>query len=243
MPDSQREKYGSTSYQDWRIYYYGRKFGIDAFLQQYKGFSLESPGNYGYNTGDPETKRSDLQVSTLGLNVYYVFSDNYSLASSFNQSERQKNIISGSFLLMLSTTLYNVHGDHSLIPVSKQIQYGNDASFSSGNYGSIGIAPGAALTLAFKNFYLTPVLFIGTGFMNKKDATSSGVVNKTESYTKLNLRASAGYNGDGFFCGIAVLDDVTNSEKWFGKGTGMAVQVDVINVEIFFGKRFDFDPF
>lgn len=241
ISESQKQKYGSTSFDDWQIYYYGRKFGIDGFLQQYRGFRLESPESYGYKTGDPETKRSDLRVNTLGLNLYYVFSDNFSMASSFKQSERQ-NSSGGSFLIMISSTLYSVTADRSLIPPSVAASYGNDASFSGALFSSIGIAPGFAYTIVFRNFYFTPAIFLGTGFMNKKRAIGSGVTNNTESYIKANVRGALGYNGNGFFAGISILNDVTNSERWFGKGTGMSVQIDIINIEIFFGKRIDIEP-
>jgi hypothetical protein len=240
LSDSQKENYGKTTFHDWQFYYYSRKFGVDFIFQQYHGFSLVNPSHYGYVTGEAETKRTDLKVALIGLNVFYVFSDHYSMASSFNQSERMKTS-GGSFLIMVSTTLFNAKADHSLIPPSEAAAYGDDASFSGGSYSSLGIAPGAAYTLVFRNFYLTPALFIGTGFMNKQHASRSRFENKTESYIKLNLRASAGYNGNDFFCGLTFSNDITNSERWFGKGTGTAIQVDAINIEFFFGKRIDID--
>ncbi|MCU0846977.1 MAG: DUF4421 domain-containing protein [Spirochaetes bacterium] len=205
--------YGSTRFMDFQFNFYFRKFGADAFYQNYKGFFLNSPGTFLYMKGTPFTKRADLKMVTMGSNLFYVFSDRYSFDASFKQSERQ-NVSGGSFLLMLSTTNNRIHSYFSLIPVKEEILYAGNAGFKKGSFTSIGLSPGYAHTFVSDNFFISPAIFLGTGVMIKSYITYSGKKNKKGAFIKGNFRIGMGLNEDRYFYGISIILNTNASQNF-----------------------------
>lgn len=228
-------RYGRTKYFDLQLHYYFRKLGVDAFYQNYRGYYLENPKQYNswvyqngspvylsYTRGGPGTVRSDLRITTLGFNVFYVFADDYSLDAAFKQSERQ-NRSGGSFLLMLSGMNSRVSASSSLLPLAQEWLYGIYHGFKGGNFTSLGIAPGYSYTfLIGSRYFITPVIFVGAGVMTDSLrlqrtqeellAGRDGKKNKLEAFLKTNLRLALGYNGDSFFYGLAGVLDISASQ-------------------------------
>ncbi len=254
-PDS---RYGRTKFFDLQFHYYFRKLGVDAFYQNYRGYYLENPKQYNswvyqngspvylsYKRGDPGTVRSDLRITTLGFNVFYVFSDNYSLDAAFKQTERQ-NRKGGSFLLMLSGMNCRVSASSSLLPLAQEWLYGIYHGFKGGNFTSLGVAPGYSHTfLIGSRYFVTPVIFVGAGAMTDSLrmqrtpqellAGRDGKKNKLEAFLKTNMRLSLGYNGDSFFYGLAGVLDISASQG-FNK-TSISVGVYRGYFEAFAGYR------
>jgi hypothetical protein len=229
------EVYGKTKYHDFQMYHYARKFGVDMYYQNYRGFYLDDARKYGYEQGDPQTIRPDLKIRTMGLNTYYIFSDDFSYSASVNQQERQSQW-DWTFLLMGSVNYFRINSSGSLIPAPQQAAYDEYSGYSGGRYASLGISPGLALIVPIYHFYLSGTLFVGGGVMNKRYDTSSDRVNAFEPYLKVNLRLGCGYNGDSFFAGMNVSNDATSSDG-FGLSSGLIVMVQVLTVEFFAGTR------
>ncbi len=242
-PDS---RYGRTKFFDLQLHYYFRKLGVDIFYQNYRGYYLENPKQYNswvyqngtpvslsYKRSDPGTVRSDLRIATVGFNVFYVFSDNYSLDAAFKQTERQ-NRSGGSFLLMLSGMNSRVSASTSLLPLTQEWLYGIYHGFKGGNFTSLGIAPGYSYTfLIGTNYFITPVIFVGAGVMTDSLrlhrtpeeilAGRDGVKHKLEAFLKTNLRLALGYNGDSFFYGLAGVLDISASQGFIKTSISVGV--------------------
>ena len=237
-PARDTDTYGESDFFDFQFYYFSRKFGIDFFFQNYSGYYLRDPGDFNLSMGDTGTVRSDIENGTAGLNIYYIFSDDYFFSSAFDQSERQKRS-GGSLFLMASSLYYTIDSTGSLIPPVEEINYKSDSGFCKGKYFTTGIAVGYAYTLTVLNYYLTPVIYCVSGYMNSRYSVSSGEKVKHNSYIKLGFRLAMGYNGKTWFGGFALVNDGTFSETFEGSGSaGISVGVEIIYLELFIGRRF-----
>lgn len=102
-------KRGNTKAFDFQVHNYGRKFIIDLFLQQYKGFY----------TADDNDKNiqlyPDLDITQYGANIQYVFNNKkFSYKAAFNQTERQLKS-AGSWLIGSGVYYTNVASDSSFV--------------------------------------------------------------------------------------------------------------------------------
>jgi hypothetical protein len=229
-------EYGKTTFTDMQFNYYFRKFGFDLFYQRYRGFSLEESRSHGIPRGYPGSTRPDMAITTLGGNLFYVFSDGFSYNASFKQTERQTRS-GGSFILMLSVANLNIRSRWSLIPPAQEIFYGMDTGFKSGNFTSFGISPGYAHTFIFRrDIYITPSICLGTGIMRKSYRVTVGERNKLGSFIKVNFRLAVGYNSERWFYGVALVVDATSTASSLG-GSGMSASNIGGFIETFAGYR------
>jgi hypothetical protein len=237
--EKDKETYGKTEYRDFQFYYYDSSFGVDLFSQDYSGFYLKDPGNFGYTRGDPETIRSDLKIRTFGLNIYYIFDDAFSFRAAVNQSERQKNS-HGSLLAMFSITRFQFESDYSLIPANQEVYYREYSGLREGHFTSISLSPGYAYTFVTGvKYYLTLGVFLGGGIMKKEYTTASGEIKNWAMSGKGNLRIGAGCNSKRFFYGLMIAGDYTATRRWWGKNQESTnVRAEVINLDLFLGWRF-----
>jgi len=237
--EADTDRFGKTEYKNYQLYYHSRNFGIDLFWQEYSGFYLLLPQRFGYEPGEPETRRSDLSIRTVGMNAFYSFSDNFSFSAAFDQSERQIKS-GGSVMLMLSMTRFSADSSYSLIPPSQEIYFGKEAGYRGGDYSSAGISPGYGYTLIFcDNWFITAAAFLGGGWMHKDYLTNEGIVKKNEPFGRFNARASIGHNSDDYFFGILGIYDTTSADRWWRRDEDkIVVRADVIFLEFYAGMRF-----
>lgn len=239
IPDSgeDRNKYGKSKYNDFQFYYYGDKLGADVYYQKYSGFYLENGDALGYSDNPSVFKRSDLSMISAGLNLYYSFSDEFSLNKAFKVTRNPiKN--GGSFLLMLSPNYFGLLSSRSLILPDQEDLYGEYSGFYKGRYLSVALSPGYAYAFTADNgFCFSASVFGGLGIMNKDYSTSGKHVLSVSSSIKANVKFQLGYNGDSIFYGLTGLGDGTSARDPFAD-TGLSVMSYVISVELFFGMRF-----
>jgi hypothetical protein len=237
--EKEKETYGKTEYRDFQFYYYAGSFGVDLYSQDYSGFYLKDPGNFGYTRGDPETIRSDLKIRTFGLNIYYIFDDAFSFRAAVSQSERQKDS-HGSLLAMFSITRFQFESDYSLIPASQEVYYQEFSGLRKGRFTSMSLSPGYAYTFVFNvKYYLTLGAFLGGGIMKKEYTTGSGEIKTWAMSGKGNLRTGAGCNSERYFYGLILAGDYTATRRWWGKNQeNTNVRAEVITLELFSGWRF-----
>ncbi|MFH1784437.1 MAG: DUF4421 family protein [bacterium] len=235
--DTQQDEaiYGKTKYIDYQLSYYGRKIGIDANFQQYSNFYLDKPDQFdaSWQTTDPYPQRTDLHIRYYGLNTYYIFSsEKFSFKAAFNQTERQKKK-AGSFLLMGSVSYLDIKSDRSLIPASKEADFGDLSGFKGGNFLVIGLSPGYAYSFIFSKFYITPSIFVGPSFQQKRYDVATGDKTSESGGFKSNIRLAGGYNSDTFFAGITAVSDITSVKQ--GEIT---VESNTTIAKLFMGYKF-----
>lgn len=238
--DKDENLYGKTEYRDFQLFYYGRRFGVDAHYQKYKGFYLLNSRVLGYNTGDPETLRPDLAMTSSGINAFWSFFEEFSFSAAFDQSERQVRT-AWSPLVMVSGNRFTVDSDRSLIPSSQEALYGEFAGYRGGDYTGVAVSPGIACTWIYKNdFFFTAAGFLGAGWMRKEYTTAKGEFSGNEGFSKANLRLALGYNIDSFYAGLLGTWDITASERAMGRDRNKEmteVVAVVANIELYAGIR------
>ncbi len=229
-------KYGKTEYLDYQVKYFTKNFGVVAYYQKYGGFYLENPENYGNIPGDTTAKRKDLKIMNLSCNAFYIYSDRFSLNSSFDQTEKQLRS-GGSFLAMASFNRLGIDSDRSLIPTSREVNFAGDRGYRGGKHTGFAVAPGVGYTLILKNFFITGALFVGVGIMQKIQENEGGEEKTYEPFGKNNLNLSIGYNSDAFFVGAMLTNDMTLFKSDMQNKTATEVRVDNITTEIYAGIR------
>lgn len=242
--------YGKTEYSDIMLSYYRKNFGVELSYQKYSGFYLSEPEQYGYNEGDPETKRPDLELMNIGGRFYYNIADlnTYSIAAVIKQSERQKDFIAIALLAMFSVDQSWFNSDYSLIPPGEEAEFGEYAGLSDGKFTSIGISPGVGISLSLFNFYAASSMFIGGGYQFLEYKVAAGTQMDETGFLKLHFNLSGGYNGDTILAGFNLMLDTTTSEMKEKTGidqktgddlnSGISVDFDSMRLEIFSGIRF-----
>lgn len=196
------KKFGKSESRDYQFYFYTDHFGADLYYQKYKGYFLSEPETFGYKEGDPLTLRPDIFVKNIGTNIYYSFSDDYSLSASFKQMEKSYKS-AGSWLVSLSINEFEIKGDSSLIPLPVQSQFGDFSDYRGGKYRSISAGGGYGYLHVFTNdFYLGGALMVGIGYMYMKEDLGSTDISSNTTAINVNLKISAGYNGETFYCGL-----------------------------------------
>lgn len=238
IPNSGKDQniYGKSKYNDFQFYYYGDKLGADVYYQKYTGFYLDNAAASGYAGNESVFKRSDLSMGSAGFNVYYSFSDDYSLNKAFKIT-RNPIKSGGSFLLMVSPNYFIVDSSRSLVLPDQEALYGKYAGFYKGQYYSIALSPGYAYTYTADNgFCFSVSVFGGLGLMKREYSTADLDIKNTASSIKANVKLLLGYNGDSFFCGLTGLCDGTSTKDPFAD-TGLNVMSYVLSVELFCGIR------
>jgi hypothetical protein len=209
VPLDERSKkiYGESDARDIQLNILGKKWGIDAYFQEYEGFYIEDPGvKVPANT--PYPQRPDIQTQNFGATLNYIFKSNrFSYRSAFNFAERQLRS-AGSFVLFGSLNSFKVEGDSALLGEDYATQFGDDSEISSIRTTLLGVAPGYAYNLIYKGFFLHGTLAIGPAqnwiFYEREDGP-------TQSHSRLNgfvaVRIAIGYNGDRLFGGLTFTNE------------------------------------
>ncbi len=238
LDGSQKDEseYGKTEYLDYRLNYFKRHLGVRAYFQKYSGFYLENPGDYGNIAGDSTAKRKDLKIMNTGLNLFYIFSDSFSLNSSFTQTEKQLKS-GGSFLAMASFSRVDIDSDRSLIPPAREDNFADDRGYRGGRHTGVALAPGAGYTLVLGNFFISGAVFLGMGVMQKVQENDGGEVKSIEPFGKNNLNLSVGFNSDLFFMGAMLTNDMTFFKSDVQDKTATEIRVDSVITEIYAGIR------
>lgn len=230
------DTYGRTDYMDVHAFGYLYNVAIDIVFQKYKGFYMDDPGSHlgSWNSGDPYPQRRDLQVTTMGLNYYYIFSPgDFSFRAAFNQTQRQRRS-AGSFIFLISPFSYKVESDSSLIPAGEDTLYGRDAGFFRGSYTTLSFAPGFFYTfIVHSDFFITVGAFAGAGVQQYMYETALEDLRGNGYMYKLNGKISTGYAADKYYIGFAA-----NYDYAYLKMKEAAVSFTIFYGEVYGGIRF-----
>jgi hypothetical protein len=225
---------GDTEYYDMQLYYFVQNFAAELYHQKYKGYYLKDPELFGYAEGHSKTKRPDITTLHQGFNVYYIYSDDYSLNAAMNQGEKQ-NELAGSFMIMSSVNRVKLNSEFSLIPDNQQIYYNEDSMYTGGNYVSFAVSPGIGITIPYENLFVSFVMFIGYGKSYSKYENLNGPQTSVDNVLKVNAKFSLGYNADNLFYGLVCNYDSTNLVL---NGRQFENSFEAGFVEFFLGTRF-----
>lgn len=107
MNEEQLNKYGKSEYFDFQLYYINEHFGIDFYLQTYKGFYLEGE--------DEITIRDDIELAKISMNFFYAYNKEFSLKAGIDQSKKQKTSELSWFFLS-GIELFALYSPNNIIP-------------------------------------------------------------------------------------------------------------------------------
>lgn len=171
------KKYGKTKAFDFQLHSYQRKFVLDLFIQQYKGFYEDDMKN--------EVRLyPDMKIEQYGVYGQYIFNNRkFSYKAAFNQNEKQLKS-AGSFLLGGGIYQTKIRSDSSFYYNEKNnldnFQFGISAGYAYiwvlGRYWDISASATAGINVGsekFSNFgrkiEVSPTIFprISAGYNHK----------------------------------------------------------------------------
>ncbi len=205
-----QQRYGTSTVTDFQINSISKRWLFDAYHQKYSGFYFSNPFLvFPANQNYPH--RDDIQTRNFGLAFSYLFNPNkFSLRATHTFTEKQLSS-HGSFLFSYIISSFNLHADSALITQSERASFGKGSSAYDTRFTSLGIGPGYAYNLVFKNFFLSLTLSVGPAhYWIRYAEEDGGVKNDIRISTFQAARIGIGYNGDGFFGGISVSSQTRN---------------------------------
>jgi hypothetical protein len=164
---SDNEK-GRTSFNDFQLRLYKRKWAIDAVAGFNRGYYL-SPKGVGTADGQGYYKRQDVGVQMGGLGVYRVLNDkrfNYGAALSQNGWQKKS---AGSFLIGAEAFYIAANGDSAFVPNNVDSLY-NQQHIHKLHLFEIGPSAGYAYTLVIhRNYFLMGSFNIGLNYSYSRE--------------------------------------------------------------------------
>ncbi len=97
LSQSSIDKYGLTNRFDMQVSFYGKRIGLDGFIQWYKGYYMANPDDF-IDWDKPNYPHvRDLEIFSIGGNGYYLFNrEKFSYKAAYLRNEIQKRS-AGSF--------------------------------------------------------------------------------------------------------------------------------------------------
>jgi hypothetical protein len=202
--------YGNSDARDIQLNILGKKFGIDAFYQNYSGFYITEKGKEP-PANTPYPQRADIDSKNFGLTGNYVFNNRkFSFRSVYNFAERQL-YSKGSFLMFASLSSFKLSADSSILDTAQEQMFGSKVSFKDLRFTTFSIAPGYTYSLIFNNFFLNGSLAIGPAHHWVKYNLEQGAShNEIAINSFVAARIGIGYNGNRLFGGITFVTQGSN---------------------------------
>jgi hypothetical protein len=236
MDPDQERRLGKTKSLDFQFNFYFRRWGLDAYYQDYRNFYINNSGGIfpNYNT-DVQVQRTDIKTFNMGANAFYVFNHKkFSYQAAFNQAERQLKS-AGSFIMMGSFTRFQINADSAMVPLLNPATSNRDLFITRGLFAASGISVGYAHTFVIKKkafFSLTLLPGIALGYMDFTNAFGEKLTS-VRGHFRFNTRAALGFNGDRYYYGITFFSDINNI--YFNEAASL--NFTTANAFLFFGRR------
>ncbi|MBL3657808.1 DUF4421 family protein [Fulvivirga sediminis] len=202
-------QFGVTEFKDFQGNIYGRKWCFDVTYQKYHGFYINNADKIfpDFDSDGIYPLRRDLGIRKLILNGIHIFnSDRYSFRAGYNQSERQLRS-AGSVLLITSLNNTKIESDSSLLPIEIGDRFGEDANLVKGDFSAFSLLPGYGYTFVKKYFYCNVNAAVGAGLQYQEYYLDEDFKSDFVLESKINLRASLGYDHENFFFGATAIYD------------------------------------
>jgi hypothetical protein len=202
---------GKTTYHDYQLNLYGRKFTTDMFVQFYKGFYVQNSKSYKeYESDKPFAIRNDINALNIGVSSYYIVNHKrFSYGNSFSFTEQQKKS-AGSILVGLYYSYFAAYGTPSLISDPFRSSFDTLSLIRNCHTNNLGINLGYIYTWVFlKKCYATASLSQGVGGqqMGYKRDDNSTYQRLIFGAGKLNVRLALGYDTGRYFIGTMAIFD------------------------------------
>jgi len=185
-----------------------KKFIIDAYLMQNKGFYTTDKYNFtGDTTQLPDhVRRPDIVNYNIGFNFLYVFNHiKYSSAAPFSLTQKQLKS-KGSWLLGAYSLLYSVTADSTIFPDTLAVNFKPEVQFKSAGSFTFGISGGYTHTFVIKkkwylNFALVPGISV-QGLRTQNGYTGTQY-RSSDLGLSLHSRFAFGVNKEKYFWGLS----------------------------------------
>jgi hypothetical protein len=230
-----QDSYGKTSSLDLRVNAFGRFAAIEFFVQQFKGFYIDSPER-------PDGTHyviPDMKTFSMGFSGYWILNGRrFSIRAAFIQNERQRRS-AGSFMIRPSVLFYSIKSDRGIIPteIVDFYQIPGVKLVTGGTFYSVGLSPGYAYTLVFlKNIYVTAAVFPGVAAHFSNYSNELGARSDFEFTFQLGSRIALGYNSSNWFLGGSVQ---TGFNEVPDKLSNSLFNYSVTQLRFWGGMRFD----
>jgi len=236
------KKYGKTTSLDFQTNIFAKKFGLDLYFLNYKGFYLENPKAYipTWKSSDPYPQTRGVTRSTYGANFFYIVNNtNFSQRAAFQLIEWQEanagTLLLGSYFNATEIKSENSFLDFSTYAVDKTIDLKGIYAYTGGV--SVGYSYNFMI---YRKFLLNLTAMLGAGYLNVEYSyVSNSRPNEKKSGLggKFSSRVALGYSRELNYFGIFFISDTydTNLSK------SENVQFLVTNIYMFYGHRFDLD--
>ncbi len=214
LPSSAEEERlkGARQHYDFQFNGYGMQYGVDAYLQYFRGFYLQNTREFRITEPDlPYIQRPDLNSLTFGLNIYRVFNwKRYSIRSAFIQSEIQRKS-AGSFILGGGYSRHSFAADSAILPAGIRSPLAEE-SFEEGRFHALTISPGYMYTFVYKeNWYCNTSATFGLGGVYRvyklEDQSQFASI---KGMWRAQFKMAFGYNSDYYFAGVSGIVDAYN---------------------------------
>ena len=231
------EKYGMTNRFDLQASLYARRFGLDGFLQWYKGYYMANPEDF-VDWEKPEYPHvRDLEIYSIGGNGFYLFNrKKFSYKAAYLRNELQKRS-AGSFSTGIFFYNDRARSPNGFIPTEMPDSIRTDFDLQEFNALSVGISAGYQHTFVIKgNFFINFQLTPGIGYRRMSAKTldgTSGNVNKAAG--QLLARMALGYEFNNHFYVGAMASIIWRGYKYKEFEFDLGTEQFRITV----GKRFD----
>ncbi|MEA3494835.1 MAG: DUF4421 family protein, partial [Bacteroidota bacterium] len=202
IPGTQKDelKYGSTKYYDLSLYFRPRKYTLQFFYKNYKGFYINSlPNGTIIDKNEIHEFENSLKFTSYGLKAYYVFSNNKFSKYLFEKQSEKQLKSAGSLFIGCDAHFMSLENDSNIISFKAKNDFSKINEINKIEQYSLDILGGYAYNFIInKRFYFSPMIMLGSGY--QKMSFGSGIFQKENSINAMmEINSSVGYNGDNFF--------------------------------------------
>lgn len=214
IPLKNNDKYGKTKVVDFQVHNYGKRFLVDLFYQDYKGFYSQKENN------DIIGIYPDMSVQQIGAEGTYIFNGSkFSAKAAFEQSEIQLQS-AGSFLLGGGTYYYQLKGFDN----NNQIE----------NF-QLGINAGYAYSWVINKYWLlSGMAKVGANFGNEPELFFKK--GKTEVYPTAFVRFSGSYHESDWALSMSVL---LNTKSVYPLNRNEELNLTTLGMQLSYVKHLD----
>ncbi len=197
-----------SGFKQFQINIYGkRKFGFEAFYQDYSRFYFHYKGDQilskNYNA---DIRAYQFGVAGIFINNWKKFSYN----AAFNQSQFQKK--SAGSALTVFALRYNEISSNSIIPDSVKKYFKDYPDLQSNRNYAFVFQQGYAYNFVKNSFYFSNAIFLGVGLQNQVYQSPNKQQSRIGVPVSARAKTSAGYNGKVFFGGVFANADYYQSK-------------------------------
>lgn len=191
-------------FTDYRLTYFGKRFGIDGTYSQFKHFRLNRGSGVDLTQFSEEQKRRNIHLATASVNVYASLTQKtFALEDYFDISARQKKSL-GGWLLINSLDWAALKSPDGLVPLEIRDNFGNDGSMSEAKFKAYNLQLAYAHVFSWGDFYLSGLLSLGAGRQWKEIVTDAGVLEGEGHVAKAGFRFALAYSAKNWFTGYEI---------------------------------------